>query len=238
MRNNYSILYRKEVRSFFNSPVAYITLVVFLMITAWFFMSTFFLINESDLRTLFSVVPIVYIFFVPAITMSLIAKEKNTGTMEFITTLPFSDGEIVVAKFLAALTLIATALAFTLVHFVSLLIIGNNIDIGALLSGYLGLLLAGAAYAAIGTFGSSVTDNQITAFLISFLIIFIFFILDKILIFVPGFLGSIFQFLSMDYHLNNISRGVIDSRNLVYFGSLIAFFLLVSIRILEMRKWR
>ena len=142
------------------------------------------------------------------------------------------------AKFLAALTLIGTALAFTLVHFITLMIIGNNIDIGALISGYLGLLLAGAAYAAIGTFGSAITDNQITAFLVSFLIIFIFFILDKILMFVPGFLGSIFQFLSMDYHLNNISKGVIDSRNLIYFGSLIAFFLLVSIRILEMRKWR
>lgn len=238
MRNNYKILYRKEVQSFFNSPVAYITLVVFLLINAWFAMSTFFLINESDLRTLFSVVPIVYLFFVPAITMSLIAKEKNTGTMEFITTLPFSDGDIIMAKFLAALTLVGAALAFTLVHFFTLLIIGNNIDIGALFSGYLGLLLVGAVYTAIGTFGSTVTDNQITAFLISFLIIFIFFILDKILIFVPGFLGSIFQFLSIDYHLSNISRGVIDSRNLIYFGSLIAFFLLVSVRILEMRKWR
>jgi len=124
------------------------------------------------------------------------------------------------------------------VHLITLLMIGNNIDIGALLSGYLGLLLVGAAYTAIGTFGSTVTDNQITAFLISFMIIFIFFILDKILIFVPGFLGSIFQFLSIDYHLNNISRGVIDSRNLIYFGSLISFFLLVSVRILEMRKWR
>ncbi len=238
MRNNYTILYRKEVSSFFNSPVAYITLVVFLLINAWFAMSTFFLINESDLRTLFSIVPIVYLFFVPAITMSLIAKEKNTGTMEFITTLPFSDGDIIVAKFLAALTLVGAALAFTLVHLITLLMIGNNIDIGALLSGYLGLLLVGAAYTAIGTFGSTVTDNQITAFLISFMIIFIFFILDKILIFVPGFLGSIFQFLSIDYHLNNISRGVIDSRNLIYFGSLISFFLLVSVRILEMRKWR
>jgi len=238
MQSNYKILYRKEVQSFFNSPVAYITLVIFLLISAWFTMSTFFLINESDLRTLFSVVPIVYLFFVPAITMGLIAREKNSGTMEFITTLPFTDGEIIVAKFLAALTLIGTALAFTLVHLVTLLIIGSNIDIGALISGYLGLLLVGGVYAAIGTFGSTVTDNQITAFLISFLIIFIFFILDKILIFVPGFLGSVFQFLSIDYHLSNISKGVIDSRNLIYFGSMIAFFLLVSIRVLEMRKWR
>jgi len=238
MRNNFSIIYRREVQSFFSSPVAYITLVVFLLINAWFFTSTFFLINESDLRTLFSVIPIVYIFFAPAITMGLIAKEKNTGTMEFITTLPFTDGEIIIAKYLAALTLLGTALVFTLVHFFTLLVVGNNIDIGALISGYLGLLLVGGAYAAIGTFGSTVTDNQITAFIISFLIIFVLFILDKILIFMPVFLSSILQYLSIDYHLNNISRGVIDSRNLVYLGSLILFFLLVSIRTLEMRKWR
>ncbi|MCD6440823.1 MAG: ABC transporter permease subunit [Candidatus Marinimicrobia bacterium] len=238
MRNNFKILYRKEVQSFFNSPVAYITLVVFLLINAWFFTSTFFLTNESDLRTLFTVAPIVFIFFIPAITMGLIAKEKNTGTLEFITTLPFSDGEIVIAKFLAALTLVATALLFTTVHFFTLLIVGNNIDMGALISGYLGLLLVGAAYTAIGTFASSVTDNQITAFIISFSIIFVLFILDKILVFVPGFLSSFLQYLSIDYHLSNISRGVIDSRNLVYLGSIILFFLLMSIRILEMRKWR
>jgi ABC-2 type transport system permease protein len=238
MRNNFKILYRKEVQSFFNSPVAYITLVVFLLINAWFFTSTFFLTNESDLRTLFTVAPIVFIFFIPAITMGLIAKEKNTGTLEFITTLPFSDGEIVIAKFLAALTLVATALLFTMVHFFTLLIVGNNIDMGALISGYLGLLLVGAAYTAIGTFASSVTDNQITAFIISFSIIFVLFILDKILVFVPGFLSSFLQYLSIDYHLSNISRGVIDSRNLVYLGSIILFFLLMSIRILEIRKWR
>jgi ABC-2 type transport system permease protein len=109
---------------------------------------------------------------------------------------------------------------------------------GALISGYLGLLLVGAAYTAIGTFASSVTDNQITAFIISFSIIFVLFILDKILVFVPGFLSSFLQYLSIDYHLSNISRGVIDSRNLVYLGSIILFFLLMSIRILEIRKWR
>jgi ABC-2 type transport system permease protein len=238
MRRNFTIVYQKEVQSYFNSPVAYITLVVFLLINAWFFTSTFFLINESDLRTLFSVVPIVYIFFIPAITMGLIARERNTGTMEFLTTLPFSDTEIIVAKFLAGLTLVAAALLFTLVHFFSLLIVGTNVDIGALISGYLGLLLASATYVAIGTFCSTITDNQIIAFILSFLIIFILFILDKILIFVPTFLSSIVQYLSIDYHLENISRGVIDTRNLVYFGSLILFFLLASVRSLEMRKWR
>ncbi len=238
MRSNVSILYRKEVSSFFNSPVAYITLIGFLIINSWFFTSTFFLINESDLRTLFSLIPIIYLFFIPAITMGLITRELNSDTMEFLTTMPVSDSEIIIGKFLAALTLIGTALLFTLVHFFSLLIVGNNIDIGAIISGYLGLLIVGAAYAAVGTFSSTITKNQIVAFIVCFVIIFIFFILDKILIFVPGFLSSIFQYLSIDYHLANISRGVIDSRNIIYLGSIIALFLLLSVRTLEMRRWR
>lgn len=117
MHSNISVLYRKEVSSFFNSPIAYITLIVFLVINAWFFTSTFFLINESDLRTLFSVIPIFYLFFIPAITMGLIARERNSDTMELLTTIPISDSEIIIGKFLAVLTLIGTALLFTLVHF-------------------------------------------------------------------------------------------------------------------------
>lgn len=233
-----SIIYKKELKNFFNSPVAYITLVVFLLIGGWFFTSTLFLINESNLRTLFSVIPIIYIFFIPAITMGLIAKERNDNTMEFLTTLPFDDKDIVIGKFLAALSLIGTALLFTLVHFITLTVIGTNLDVGAIFSGYLGLFLVGGVYAAVGTFSSSVTNNQITAFIISFLIIFLFFMMDKILFFVPGFMTSFLQFMSIDYHLSNISRGVIDSRNLIYFGSVISFFLLISTRVLEIRKWR
>jgi ABC-2 type transport system permease protein len=170
--------------------------------------------------------------------MSLVAKEKNDGTLEFLTTMPISDGEIITGKFLAALSLLGTAILFTLVHFFTVLIVGNNLDFGALISGYIGLIILGAAYTSIGIFASTVTDNQITAFIVGFLIIFIFFILDKILIFIPSFMSSFIQYLSVDYHLSNISKGVIDSRNIIYFGSLISFFLLVSIRVLEMRKWR
>lgn len=238
MRSNTIAIYRKEISSFFSSPVAYITLMVFLIISAWFFMSTFFLVNESDLRGLFSVIPILYIFFIPAITMGLVSRERNSGTIELLTTLPLSEGEIIVGKFLSALALIGIALLFTLVHFITLLIVGNNIDIGATISGYLGLLIVGAAYTAIGTFSSTLTDNQIVAFIISFVIIFLLFLVDKILVFVPGFLGSIFQYMGTDYHLSNMIRGVIDTRNLIYFGSIIVLFLLLSIRILEMRKWR
>ncbi len=236
--DNIKIIYRKEMASSFNSPVAYIVLVVFTLISAWFFSNTFFLTNQSDLRTLFDIIPLVYIFFVPAITMGLIARERNAGTMEFLTTLPLTDGQIVVGKFLAALTIIAIALLFSFIHFFTLLMVGKNIDTGALLSGYAGLLLVGAVYAAVGVFGSAITQNQVTAFLISFLIIFILFILEKVLIFMPTFMASVFQFISIDYHLENISRGVIDSRNIVYFTSVIVFFLLLSTRIMEMRKWK
>ncbi|MBN2280809.1 MAG: ABC transporter permease subunit [Candidatus Marinimicrobia bacterium] len=238
MRSNVGTIFKKELQSLFNSPVAYITIIVFLLINSWFFISTFFLINQSDLRQLFNIVPLTFLFFVPAITMSLVAKEKNDGTLEFLTTMPISDSEIVTGKFLAALALLGTALLFTLVHFFTLLIVGNNFDFGALVCGYIGLLILGAAYTSIGIFASTITDNQITAFILGFLIIFVFFIMDKILIFIPGFLTSTIQYLSVDYHLGNITKGVMDTRNLVYFASLISFFLLVSIRILEMRKWR
>ena|SRR6056297_3355731 len=238
MRNNIVTIYKKELASLFNSPVAYITIIVFLLINSWFFTSTFFLINQSDLRQLFNVAPLTFLFFVPAITMSLVAKEKNDGTLEFLATMPISDSEIITGKFLAALSLLGTAILFTLVHLLTLIAVGNNFDFGALISGYVGLLILGAAYSSIGIFASTITDNQITAFIISFLVIFIFFILDKILIFVPAFMTTTIQYLSVDYHLSNISKGVIDSRNIVYFASMISFFLLVSIRVLEMRKWR
>lgn len=235
---NISIIMKKELAAYFNSSVAYITLVVFLLISGWFFTSSFFLINESDLRVLFSIIPIIYLFFIPAITMGIMAREMSTGTMEMLVTLPLDDWEVVTGKFLAALVLIAVGLLFTAVHFFTLTMVATNMDVGAIIAGYLGLLLVGAVYAAVGVFCSSLTSNQITAFIISFMIVFVLFIMDKILFFIPGFMAQIVQYIAIDYHLTNISRGVIDSRNLVYFGSMIIFFLVLSVRVLEMRKWR
>ncbi len=235
---NIKILFLKELKSYFNSPMAYIFLVLFAIFSGYFFTNTFFLINQSDLRTLFSVVPLIYLFFIPAVTMSLIAKESNSGTMEIISTLPIQDVEFVLGKFFAATTLVIIGLGFTLVHFFTLLSVGTNIDFGAILCGYIGLILVGGFYAAIGTFTSSLTDNQVVAFIIAITIVLVFFLLDKLLVFMPAGLGGLIQFISVDYHLSNISRGVIDSRNLIYFGSMIALFLLTTVRILEMRKWR
>ena len=235
---NVKILFLKELKSYFNSPMAYIFLVLFAIFSGYFFTNTFFLINQSDLRSLFSIIPLIYLFFIPAITMSLIAKESNSGTMEIISTLPIKDVEFVLGKFLAATTLVIIGLGFTLVHFFTLLAVGTNIDFGAILCGYIGLILVGGFYASIGTFTSSLTDNQVVAFIIAITIVIVFFLLDKLLVFMPIGMSGLIQFISVDYHLSNISRGVIDSRNLVYFGTMITIFLLTTVRILEMRKWR
>ena len=238
MFTNINIIFKKELKSYFNSPMAYIFLVVFAIVTGYFFTNTFFLFNQSNMRALFNIVPLVYLFFIPAITMSLIAREKNIGTMEVISTLPIKDVEFVVGKFLSALSLIALGLAFTLIHFFTLVNVGTNIDYGAVFTGYLGLLMLGSVYASVGTFASSVTDNQVIAFIISVFIVLIFFLMDKMLYFMPVSIVGLIQYISVDYHLSNISRGVIDSRNIIYFASLIGFFLFTTVRVLEIRKWR
>ena len=238
MFTNINIIFKKELKSYFNSPMAYIFLVVFAIVTGYFFTNTFFLFNQSNMRALFNIVPLVYLFFIPAITMGLIAREKNIGTMEVISTLPIKDVEFVVGKFLSALSLIALGLVFTFIHFFTLMNVGTNIDYGAVFTGYLGLLMLGAVYASVGTFASSVTDNQVIAFIISVFIVLVFFLMDKMLYFMPVSIAGVIQYLSVDYHLSNISRGVIDSRNIIYFAPLIGFFLFTTVRVLEIRKWR
>ena len=235
---NILTIYKKEFFGYFTTPMAYIFLVVFSITNGYFFSNTFFLIGQSDLRTLFNIIPMVYLFFIPAITMGLIAKEKNLGTMEVLSTLPIKDYELVLGKYLSSLSLIFVGLIFTDIHCITLLQFGTNIDYGALFSGYLGLLLVGAVYAAIGTFASSLFDNQVVAFIIAVFIVLMFFLFDKLLIFVPSFLAGTIQYISVDYHFSNISRGVIDSRNIIFFLSIIAFFLFMTIRIVESRKWK
>ncbi|MCZ6636234.1 MAG: ABC transporter permease [bacterium] len=236
--NNVMTIYKKELASYFKSPMAYVFLLFFALFNGYFFMNTFFLFAQSDMRALFGIVPLIYLFFVPVVTMGLIAREKSLGTSEVMATLPIKDIELVVGKYLSAVTLILAGLAFTVVHFFTLLVVGTTVDYGAVFCGYLGLALVGSFYAAIGIFSSSLTDNQVVAFIIGAVFVLVFFLMDKMLIFIPISLSGIIQFLSVDYHLSNLSRGVIDSRNLIYFGSLIWLFLTMTIRVVEMRKWR
>ena len=235
--NNIMTIFKKELYSFFTSPMAYIFLVVFALVNGYFFNIQFFLINESDMRVLFGIVPLVYLFFIPAISMGLISREKSIGTIEIISTMPILEREVVIGKYLAGFVLILLGLGTTLIYYITLCAVGSSIDHGAVFSGYLGLALLGGVYTSISLFASSLTDNQVIAFIIAIAIVLIFFMMDKLLFFVPASMSGIIQYLSTDFHLSNMSRGVIDSRNLIYFGSVIGLFLSVTTRILESRKW-
>lgn len=229
-------VFKKEMKSYFNSPIAYILITVFLLFTGWFFTAGLFLVNEASLRNVMGIVPVIFIFFIPAITMRLISEEKKIGTIELILTMPIKDSEVVLGKFLASVALLFIALVFTLGYVITISIFGDP-DAGPIWGTYVGLLLMGGAYLAIGLYASSITENQIVSFIIAFGIIFVFFMLDKVLIFFPPSLTGILEYLSIDYHFNNITRGVIDSRDVIYYLSLTVFGLTLATQTLTRRNW-
>ena len=234
MRNINTILVR-ELRSLFNSATAYIIMVVFLGLSGWFFASSLFLQNVASLRSVFETTPFLLLFFAPAITMRTISEEKKVGTIELLLTKPVKDQDIVIGKFLASWFFFMIALVPTLVYLVSLLMVGK-VDAGPIVGGYLGLLLLGGGFLALGIIGSALSENQVVAFIVSFLIMFSFFIVDKIVAFLPVSVATVVEYLGIDYHFSNIARGVIDSRDLVYYVSLIGFSLFVATSLLERRK--
>ena len=234
MSNIYSI-FRREFRSYFDSPIAYIVLVFFLLVSGYFFTSNLFLMNQASLRTLFGIIPLLFVFFIPAISMRLIAEEKKSGTIELLFTYPIKDSEIVLGKYFAALGLIIVSLVCTFIYAISVSTLGD-MDGGQVIAGYIGLLLIGASYLAIGMFASSITENQIIAFIVALAISFFFFILDKILFFVPASIASILEYLAIEYHFQNIARGVLDSRNLIYYFSMIFIGLMLASHALSRRK--
>lgn len=227
-------IFKKELRAYFTSPVAYVVITVFLLICGWFFSTSLFVVGQASLRNVFQIVPFVYTIFIPAITMRLIAEEKKSGTFELLTTMPVSDIEIIVGKYLAATALLATALVFTLIYAFTVRALGEP-DVGVMVAGYLGLLFLGMAYIAIGICMSSMTENQIVAFILSAFIILVLSLIDKVLMFVPSALASVLEYMSTEYHFNNIARGVLDTRDLVYYASLIALSLFFAARAVQRR---
>lgn len=234
--SNTNIIFRKELRSYFNSAVAYVVIVVFLAIVGWVYVSSMFLVNVASLRMMFELVPLVFLFVIPAITMRLLAEEKKAGTIELLSTKPIHDWEIVLGKFFAAWVLVGLALLPTLIYYITIAFLGD-IDNGPVIGGYIGLMLTAGVYVGIGLLASSLTENQIIAFIIGLLLMLVLFLMDKMLIFVPEFMTNIIEYLGIDYHYSNIARGVIDSRDIVYFLSLLGFSLYLSVVSLERRKW-
>ena len=229
-------IFRREMFAYFYSPMAYIVISVFLLLTGWFFTSHMFLANDSSLRSVFSTIPIIFIFFAPAITMRLMSEERKSGTIELLVTMPLSDWEIVIGKYLAALGLLVVSVVFTFPYALTIMIFGKP-DMGMMLTGYVGLVLMGASYLAVGVFASTISKNQVVSFILAFMVISVLYLLDKFLPVTPSYLVPVLQYLSIDYHYSNIGRGVLDTRDVFYYLSLIVFMLSLAKLSLESRKW-
>ena len=231
------VISKREIRTYFNSPVAYIVVTVFTIVFGFFFFNNLFVEKQADMRGFFSLAPLMFCFFAPAITMRLLAEEKGSGTIELLITMPVRDWEVVVGKWLAAMALLLTTLLLTLVFAVTVAKLGP-LDKGPAFGGYLGLLLMGGSYVAIGVMASSLTRNQVVSLIVAFGICFALFLLGKVLPFIPEKIQPLVAFLSTDTHFENVSRGVIDSRDVIYYVSVIVVTLLIATTSLESRKWK
>ena len=238
MRNTLTIA-RRELGSYFNSPIAYIVIAVFLFLDSALFFSTLFLQGQADLRELFAGFwpTLLVAIFAPAITMRLIAEERQSGTLELLITMPVSDWQVVLGKFIGAVTLFAVAVGLMIVYGVTVAYLGP-LDKGPAFGGYLGLLLMGAMFIAVGLMVSSFTRSQIVAFIFAVLLCLGLWLIGKIGQLFPLGLQPIVEFLGVDTHVANTARGVVDTRDLLYYATVIGGCLLVAQQSLESRKWR
>ena len=211
---------KKEFYSYFLSPIAYIVISIFLVVTGWFFFSTFFIYNLASMRNFFAMMPIIFSFVAPAVTMRLFSEELNVGSYELLLTMPVTIRQVVLGKFLAATIFMTVMLLPTLSYPLSISLLAE-LDWGPVGGGYLGAFLLAGAYCAVGLFASSLTRNQIVAFIIGLAICFGLTMLNKILFFLPETLLGIFSYLGADAHFANISKGIIDTRDLLYFVSVV-----------------
>lgn len=229
-------IFKKEFKSYFISPIAYIVISIFLLILGWLFFSTFFLNRQASMTRFFSMLPITFSFIIPAVTMRLFSEEINVGTYEILLTLPVTFRDIIVGKFLAALGFVGVMLSPTLIYAISITFLGN-LDWGPVIGGYLGALLLGGTYCAIGILTSSVTRNQVIAFIFGMAVCFSLTLLtDFLLYFLPDSIVQIFQHLSANFHFQNIAKGVVDSRDILYFVSLSFIALYVANLIMQEKK--
>ena len=240
-------LLKKEINSFFSSITGYIVIIVFLAINSlfmWVFSGNNNIIEGgyATLDSLFSIAPWVFLFLVPAVTMRMFADEKKSGTIEILFTRPLSDFQIIIAKYLAGLILVLFSILPSLVYFYSVYQLGNpvgNIDLGGTWGSYIGLFFLAAIYVAIGILSSAFTENQIIAFISAIFMSFIMYIGFDYLSDLGSLkaIGNLVINLGINEHYKSMSRGVIDSRDMIYFISAIAFFLFITKTVLQSRKW-
>jgi ABC-2 type transport system permease protein len=236
----------KEIRAFFSSLIGYLVIAVFLILTGlftWVFNETSIIdFNYASLDPLFSLAPFILLFLIPAITMRSFAEEKQRGTIEFLFTKPISDLHLIAGKYLANFVLVLFALLPTLIYYYSVYALGSpvgNLDSGAIIGSYIGLIFLSASFVAIGMFASSVTDNQIVAFILGAFLCFFMYLafgyLSKMPIFIGG-LDYIFSAVGIESHYNSMSKGAIDTRDVIYFLGLITIFFSASYTVLTNQK--
>ncbi|MAN25019.1 MAG: ABC transporter permease [Gemmatimonadetes bacterium] len=257
---NFIAIYSKELRSYFVSPVAYVIAGVFLFLSGFLFRSIlmqFNLIclqlsqraqqmggampalnlNEMVVTQFFAVMDFIWLLIVPMLTMRLFAEEKKSGTIELLMTSPVTSVQILLGKFFACLTLYAAIVSLTLVYFLILEAYGSP-DWGPIFSGYLGYLFLGATFISVGILASALTENQIIAVLLSFGILLLFWLIDWSASFAGPTAAKILQYVSFIEHLEDFQRGVIDSRDIVFYLSFTFFCLFLTTRVIESRRWR
>jgi len=206
--------------------------------TSWLFFRSFFIANRAVMRDYFSMLPWLFMIFGPLITMRLWAEEKKLKTMELLMTMPIKDWQAVLGKYIASLFLLSSMLILSLPIAITVASLGN-MDWGPVIGGYIGAFLMGAAYLSIGVFASCLTENQIVAAIVSFFLSFAMWIIgESFVIFVmPASLAALFEYVGLGSHFKSIGRGVIDSRDLIYYFTVIGFFLFLNAKGIERRKW-
>jgi ABC-2 type transport system permease protein len=234
MRNTWIIL-KRELGAYFSSPIAYIVGAVFLLVSGIFFL-LYLNQREASLRNWMGFASVMVLFIAPMLTMRLLAEEKQSGTIELLLTSPLQDWELIVGKFMGALSYWAVLLITTLVYPIILTLFGNP-DPVPILTGYLALLLLGAAILSIGVLTSALSPNQIVAVFVGFVLALILWVANGIPLLVKNTVGDIIGYLSLTTHMEDLMKGVVDSRDIVFYLSVTVGCLFIAIRVIEARRW-
>jgi len=258
MRNFY-LIFKKEFKSYFASPVAYVVITMFLILTGYFFYNSLALfstisfqatmnpmlakqvgllnITESVVRPLFGNISIILLLMVPLLPMRLFSEEKKSGTIELLLTYPVTDMGILLGKFFACMAVFIIMIALTILYPLLVIVFGQP-EIGPIITGYIGVFLVGASFVSLGIFASSLTENQIIAATVAFGLLLLFWMISFSASLAGQTLGDILSYISLTAHLESFAKGVIDTTDIVYYLIFISLFLFLTLRILESKKWR
>jgi ABC-2 type transport system permease protein len=234
---NVGIITKRELSAYFGSPLAYVVIAVFLLLLGFLFAFSVYFSRQASLQGMFANSSVILLLIAPLLTMRLLAEEQRTGTIELMLTAPVREVEVVLGKFFASVAFLVTMLALTLWYAVVLTVLGNP-DFGPILGGYVGTLLFGASFLAIGLFASSLSQNQIVAAFIAFGVLLMLYLIDAAGGFLGGSAQTVLGYVSISPHLEDFTKGVIDTKDVVYYLSLIVVCLFLTTTVLQVRRWR